>query len=92
LLDFAQTPGNVELLLYEGQQNVHADGNPDLGLHRIFGGAIEGLDSKVLFDPLEEQLDLPATLVDLGDGQGGEEKIVGKEHQAFVCGGIHKAN
>jgi hypothetical protein len=39
-----------------------------LGLHGILGCAIESLDPEMLFDPLEEQLDLPTAAVQLYDG------------------------
>src|SRR5580700_6222899 len=35
----------------------------NLRLHRVLGAAKERFDPKVLLDPLEEQLDLPALLV-----------------------------
>ena len=40
-------------------------------------GAGEGLDPKRLFDGLEEQLDLPAVLVDGRDGGGRQLQVVG---------------
>ncbi len=65
----------MEPLLDDGNQHIHRDGGPDLGLHRILGGPVEGLDPQVLLDPLEEQLDLPPALVELGDGEGRERTI-----------------
>jgi hypothetical protein len=35
-----------------------------LRLHGIFGRAEEALDPEMLFDPFEEQFDLPAALVE----------------------------
>jgi hypothetical protein len=58
-------------------QHINGDGNPDLGLDRIVAGAIESFDSEMLFDPFEEQFDLPATLIKLSDSQCGERKVVG---------------
>ena len=61
-----------KLIVYssvDGDQDIDADGDPDLSLHGVLGGAVEGFDAQVLFDPFEEQLDLPALLVDLRDGQ-----------------------
>jgi len=71
----------VEPLLDDGDQDVHGDGRPDLGLHRILGGPVEGLDPQVLLDPLEEELDLPPAFVELGDGQRREREVVGEEHE-----------
>ncbi len=61
-----------------GQQQVDTDGDPDLGHDGIAGSAQEALDLQILLDPLEEQLDLPARFVDLGDGAGGEFEVVGQ--------------
>ena len=57
----------MHLFFDNGYQHVNCNGNPDLGLDGILGGAIKGLDTKVLLDPFEEDLDLPATLKQLGD-------------------------
>ena len=54
--DFGQTSADVQLLLDDGDEHINADGNPDLGLHRVLGSAEERLDPQVLLDPLEEQL------------------------------------
>lgn len=51
-------------------QQVHAHGHPDLRQHGIARGAEEGFDLQVLLDPFEEQFDLPAVLVDRGEGSG----------------------
>lgn len=71
------------MFLDNGDENVHADSDPDLGLHCILGGSIKRLDSKVLFDPLEEEFYLPTAFVQLGNGQGAEHKIVRQEYESF---------
>jgi hypothetical protein len=38
----------------------------------------------VLLDPFEEQLDLPAALVERGDGQGRQGGVVRQKHQRLV--------
>jgi hypothetical protein len=48
---------------------VNRDRNPDLRLHRVLAGAVEGLALQVLLDPLEEEFDLLAALVDCGDSK-----------------------
>ena len=50
----------------------------------VFGCSEERLDAQVLLDPFEEQFDLPATFVKLGNGEGVEGKIVGEEYQPFA--------
>jgi hypothetical protein len=42
---------------------VGANGNPYLRLHCVLAMAVERLDAQMLFDPLEEQLHLPAPTV-----------------------------
>ena len=54
----------------------------------ILGGAEEGFDTQVLFDPFEEQLDPPAIAVKFGDGEGGEREVVGEELERSVCLGV----
>jgi hypothetical protein len=65
LQDFAQTQLDSQFLLDNRHQNINADGNPDLSLHRVPGGAEKCFDSQVLFDLFEENFYLPATLVKL---------------------------
>jgi len=40
----------------DGDEHIDGHGDPDLRLDRVLGGAEEGLDSKVLLDPLEADL------------------------------------
>ena len=42
----------------------------------------------MLFDPLEEQLDLPTTAVKLGNGQRWQREVVGKKDQSLSSLGI----
>ena len=82
----------MEFFLEDGHQNVNADGDPDLGLDGILAGPVKSFDAQVLFDPFEEKFDLPATLVELRDGQGGDIEIVGQKDQAFVRGRVAVAH
>ena len=70
-----------ELFADDGNQDINADGNPDLGLHRIFGVAIEAFDVEVLFDPFEEEFHSPAGTIELRDGERGQFKVVGEEDE-----------
>ena len=56
--------------------------------HGVFGIADEGLDLQILLDPAEEDLDLPAFLVDVGDGLGCQPEVVGEEHVNFAGFGV----
>ncbi|GAB1720379.1 MAG: hypothetical protein NTAFB09_21100 [Nitrosospira sp.] len=44
----------------------------------------------MLFDPFEEQFDLPAAAVKLSDGQGGQFEVVGQEHQFLIVSGVEE--
>ena len=44
--------------------------------HGVLGVADEGLDLQILLDEAEENLDLPALLVDVGDGLGREFEML----------------
>ena len=45
-------------LLGDGNEHIGEDRDPDLSLDGVLVGTKEGLDSKVLIDPFEVQLDL----------------------------------
>ena len=74
-----QTLGEFQLFLQNGDQDIDTDSNPDLGENGILGGPVEGLDSQVLLDPLEEQLYLPPAFVEEGDTEGWKGEIVRQE-------------
>ena len=78
-LEFQRQP-----LLDDRDERVNCDGHPDLRPHGVLRCPIERLDPQVLFDPAEEQFDLPAKLVELGDRQGGLKKVVRQEGQPAV--------
>jgi hypothetical protein len=67
----------MQLFLDNGHQHVNGDCYPDLGLDCILGGSIKCFDSKMLFDPFEEEFDLPATSKQFGDGQYRQREVVG---------------
>src|ERR1022692_1287542 len=46
----------------------------------------------MLFDPLEKQFDLPATLVKLGDDERGQKQMVGEKDENLVGCGVVVAN
>ena len=50
----------------DGDQDVDADGDPDLGLDRVFAGTEEAFDAQMLLDPFEQQGDiLPINVVQM---------------------------
>lgn len=63
-------------------QQQHRDQcRPNLRLDRVGRGANEGLDLQILLGGLEEQFDLPAILVDRGDGTGTKPVMIGDEDE-----------
>ena len=75
------------------QQQQGDQGCPNLDAEGVFAGADEGLDGQVLLEGLEEQLYLPALLVDGGDGGGAELQQVGEQDDLPLVFGIpyHRA-
>jgi len=78
----------MELLFDDSDQHVGGNGAPDLRLHRVLARAQKTLDAQVLFDPFEKQLHLPAALVQRGNGQRRQRRIVGQKHQRFARLGV----
>ena len=70
--------------LDDGDEDIDGYGDPQLRLHGVLRGSIEPLDAQMLLDPLEEQLDLPAALVELANGHGRQVEVVGDEHQLLA--------
>ena len=67
----------METFSNDGDEDIGGNGDPDLGLYRIFRSAVECLDTEMLFDPFEEQFYLPSALVEFGDSQSRQFEIVG---------------
>ena len=76
-----EAPIDMEPLLDDRHQHIDRDGDPDLSLHRVLGGAEKRLDAQVLFDPLEEEFDLPSAPVKFRDRERGQHEVVRQEHQ-----------
>ena len=74
--------GQPELLVQDGDHDVSAHRDPDLGPHRVGAGAVVVFDAQVAFDPLEEEFDLPPGFVEQGHAQGGDPEVVGQEDEA----------
>ncbi len=83
--EIGQAPAEAGPPLQVFEQEQSDQGRPNLNLQGVGAGADKGFDAQVLLERLEEQLDLPALVVDLGDGRGGEAAVVGEEHQGAVA-------
>ena len=87
-----ETLVETELFLDDRNENIHRYRDPDLRLHGVFGGAVKGLDSQVLFDPFEKEFDAPPRLVELSHSQCGKIEAVGEEDLSRIGVGIVIAN
>ena len=74
----------MQALLCNGDQHVGANRNPDLRLHGVLARAQKRLDAQVLLDPFEEQLDLPALSIQIGNEFGPQGKVVGQKRDALA--------
>ena len=83
-----QGAGQLELLVEDGDYQADRHGNPDLRLHGVGTGAEEVADAQVAFDPAEEECDLPAQAVNLGDSPSRDVEMVGQENQVAASFGI----
>jgi len=84
LYDFMKAIGQSEAFFGNSDQHISADCDPDLRLDRVLGRTEKCLDSQVLFDPLEEQFDLPALAIQPCNQFGLERKVVGQKRNAFA--------
>src|SRR5438876_11963905 len=50
------------------------------------------IQRSALWQAIEKQLDLPAALVERGNGQRRQEHVVGEEHQSLAGVGIFEAD
>ena len=46
----------------------------------------------MLFDPAEEEFNLPAGAIELRDGESGQQEVVGKADQSRVFFGIEEVD
>ena len=77
--DFRQADFDLGQELDVGDQQEVYERDPYLRHHCVFACSKEGPDLQVLLYPLEEQFDLPSSLVDCGDGRCSQSEVVGQE-------------
>ena len=80
----------MKFLFHDGDQDVDAERDPDLGFHGVVAGAVKRFDAQVLLDPAEEQFDLPTLGVERGDSRGGKLEMIGQEDKGAVVGRVVK--
>ena len=78
----------MQAFFQNGDEQVNGDGAPDLAAHGVGRSAVKGFDAEMLLEPFEEQLDLPAAAIELGDGQGRDGEVVGQKDQGLAGLGI----
>lgn len=67
-------------LLCNDEQQIVANGYPDLCVNGVLGCSVEGFYIQMLFDPFEEQLNLPTFTVQFRNGQRiFNREVVGQE-------------
>jgi len=74
----------IQAFACDDDNEIDADGDPNLRLDGIDGVAEEMFDRQVLLDPFEKGLDRPPVAVNLGNGQCGQIESVGQEHKELV--------
>lgn len=60
----------------KAQQHIEQQGRPHLPAHRVGAVAHEVAQLQGLLDLLEEDLDLPAATIEVGDGRGDHSKLL----------------
>ena len=78
----------MQAFFQNGDEQVNRDGAPDLGAHRVLAHAVKSFDAQMLFDPFEEQFDLPAAMIQLRNGQGRRGEVIGQKDQRLAGLGI----
>ena len=90
--NFVECSFDSQLLLDDCNQQIDRDCDPDLGFHGVLGSTIERFDSKILFDPFEEQLDLPATFEQQSNCQRWQDKVVCQKDKAAMIFDIEETD
>ena len=70
-------------LIETGHHEVNANRDPDLGSNGVVRRPEERLDTEVLLDPLEEEFDPPAALVDCRHGESRKIEMIGQEYETL---------
>jgi hypothetical protein len=82
----------VQSLSRDDDDEIDADGDPDLRLDRVDGVAEEMFDRQVLLDPLEEGLDLPTLAINFCDGERRQIEAIAQENEELVRFRVAKGN
>ena len=69
-------------------EQISTHGGPNLCFDGILTGPIESLYFEMLFDPLEEEFNLPTEPIDVGHRESREFLMVGQEDETSLSGVI----
>src|SRR6266478_6330294 len=72
----------------EAQQRVGDHRGKDLEADGVVVVAEKAADVEMLFDPAKQQLDLPSSLVEGGDVDGGSFEVIGQQGDGFAVGSL----
>ena len=78
--------------LQNRNQQVGADRRPDLDKNCVVRVTDKGADKQVLLDPAKEHFDLPSSLIDFDDFEGGQGEVVRPQDQGVFSFGIKKSD
>ena len=92
LQNFVQRFLGFQSLLCDRHHQVSADRRPDLAAHSVVTAAVETANSQMLFNPFEEQFDLPSIAIKVGDDGCWQIKLVGEQNQRDLFFRIVKTN
>src|SRR6266853_263659 len=70
----------------DAQQRLGDHRGKDLEADRVVVVAEKAADVEMLFDPAKQELDLPSSLVEGGDVDGGALKVIGQQGDGFAVG------
>jgi hypothetical protein len=73
--------------MQDAQQHEGDQRNINLDAHGIFAAPEKAADFEVLLEPFEQQLDIPALLIELGDLGGRPLEVVGQQVEGLVLVG-----
>ena len=77
-------PGKGRPEFEDLQEQYGNEGRPELDMKGIHTGPDEGLDPQILFDRLEEDLNLPPVFVDGRDGGTAKGQVIGQENDGVL--------
>jgi len=72
----------------DSHDEVGAQRDPDLSADCVWSCSEEAFDSQVLFDPAEEEFDLPSHFVEPGDGRRRQVKMVAQQDEIAARIGV----